>query len=508
MNSRTLRWLSYRNHAILIITAIIILGGALRIYKLGHQSLWNDEIWSVVIASSSVLKILTVSYWRNTHEPLYYLILHFFMSFGNNEAILRLPSFIFGIMSIGLFYLILKNWLGKIYGHLGAFLLAISPFHVWYSQETRPYAMLLFLGLLSFFFLQKLLKHKTNQFRVGFIITTAVTYYCHSLALVLILFFMIYVILNISRQEWKNWIMTFGSILLIISPAFLPLLLNPPSHSADPFRGVHLDQIGYIFWAFGTGYALGPSLVELHYLTLGEVMTKYYLLIITVSVFIGTLLMWGFYKLWIKEKKTFLVVIFWLFIPIIFVLVGATISSHPINVRYVLLAFPAFIIALMVGIRELQFKWITLSALLCLVFISAYSLYNYYEKPKYQRENNRAASNYLAKHADNDDIIIVSASYVIKNLKHYYPNHSVVVGYPQRGTFVDKKKLEKELKEIISNRVRFWLFLSRTYHSDPKGLIRNFCDLNYQRVKHASWNGVELILYCDSQAKDSFYKLN
>jgi 4-amino-4-deoxy-L-arabinose transferase-like glycosyltransferase len=490
-----LKKLSYQKHSIFLIFAILLLGTALRLYRLGHQSLWNDEVWSVLISNSSVIEILTVSFWRDTHQPLYYLILNFFMSFGKSEAILRLPSLIFGVMSIGFFYLILRNWLGEKYGYLGAFLLAISPFHIWYSQETRPYATLLFFGLLSIFFLQKLIKYRTNRFRAGFIISAATTYFTHSIALPFFLFIALYVFFCRSKQEWKYWIVTFGGIVLLISPTFLPLLMNPPSYSADPFRDVNLAQIGYIFWAFSTGYSFGPSLVDLHFMSSNEVMQQYFIFIIAVASLVGSLVMYGLYKLWTKEKETFLLVILWLLVPIISIIVAATFSRHPINVRYVILAFPAFLISLTVGIAELRFKRMFLPAFLIFIFISSYSLYNYFEKPKYQRENTRAAAEFLAKYADKDDLIIVSAAYATKNLRYYYPNGTVMVGYPKEGRFVNEQTLEQELKEIISERDKFWLFLSRTYHSDPKGLIRKYCDMNYQRIKHAVWNGAELVLY-------------
>lgn len=477
------------------IFAILLIGTVLRFLNLGGQSLWNDEIKSFNYASRSVWEIVTIPFWRDTHQPLYYLVLHFFLPLGNNEAILRLISLIFGVLSIGLFYMILKDFLEENYGLLGALLMAISPFHIWYSQEARPYTMILFLGLLSFYFLQKLVAEKSRRYRIAFVFSAAATYFCHSIALPYLFFLMLYAFWADDKSGMKYWGWTFATVFLIISPTFLPLILSPPSHSADAFRDVNLTQVGYIFWAFSTGYTLGPSLVDLHYVSLGEVLHQYFLLILSVVGLFGALLLTGFYILWRRDKQKCILTVLWLFMPIIFVLVGALLSNHPINVRYVILAFPAFLIMLIVGLTEIRYKWLFLSVFSCLILINSYSLFNNFYKPKYQREDNRSAAKFLTTSVQKEDLIIVSAGYTVKNLKHYYAGAATMVAYPPETRYVNGQSIAQELKEIISQRRRFWLVLSRTYHSDPKGLIRKHCDLNYKRLKHGSWNGVEVILY-------------
>lgn len=153
--------------------------------------------------------------------------------------------------------------------------------------------------------------------------------------------------------------------------------------------------------------------------------------------------------------------------------------------------------------------------------INSIALSNYFFDTKYQRENVRAASQYLENHYKQNDQIIASAAYTGKNLKFYYNGdyELKVMGYPSNeinsnnsdsktvgAEFVDLDHIESDLKYILENQNRFWLFLSRTFHSDPNGLIRSFCETNFKRELHASWNGTELILF--STEKKNMSSLN
>ena len=60
---------------------------------------------------------------------------------GSPEWTRRLPSVLAGIATIGLTIFLAGRWLGPIAGIAGGLLLALSPIHVRYSQEVRPYAL-------------------------------------------------------------------------------------------------------------------------------------------------------------------------------------------------------------------------------------------------------------------------------------------------------------------------------------------------------------------------------
>src|SRR5205823_8653991 len=121
--------------------------------------------------------------------PLYYAVVHFFLTLGTSEIVLRLPSVLFGTASLALMFIVVTPLLGNRVALVSAGLLAISPFHVWYSQEARPYSLFLFLSLLSLALLQRIIDRPDSwPLRIGFILSAAATFYCHTLGLPFILF--------------------------------------------------------------------------------------------------------------------------------------------------------------------------------------------------------------------------------------------------------------------------------------------------------------------------------
>src|SRR5215208_1530084 len=89
------------NRYYLAIIAISLVGIALRLYDLGAESIWWDEAYAIeVMAQPGPLDIIRLSSGDN-NPPLYYLLLHWWMLIaGSSEVAVRLPSAIFGSLSV------------------------------------------------------------------------------------------------------------------------------------------------------------------------------------------------------------------------------------------------------------------------------------------------------------------------------------------------------------------------------------------------------------------------
>jgi len=147
---------------VILLCVLLLLGATLRLYRLNYQSLWVDEVVTYLNSSGSFHQVLFLPMINSNIPPLYYLVVNTAIKLDRHEWMVRLPSLIFGLLSILLIYFVVRNWLGKNIGLISALLMAISPFHIWYSQEARPYSLLIFLSLLSIFLLQQLIKNETN----------------------------------------------------------------------------------------------------------------------------------------------------------------------------------------------------------------------------------------------------------------------------------------------------------------------------------------------------------
>jgi len=159
----TLDWVTSPCLVLAALLAITLLALGLRLGRLTFQPLWWDEGTSVYFASQP-LGDLTAATAADIHPPLYYLLLHFWMLLcGRGEAALRLFSVVIGTLTIPLIYLVGRCLFDARTALLAALLLALSPFHVYYSQEVRMYALVTLLGLVSVYLMLRLLEEPNPQ---------------------------------------------------------------------------------------------------------------------------------------------------------------------------------------------------------------------------------------------------------------------------------------------------------------------------------------------------------
>ncbi len=503
---------NFNRQTIFAIAVILLFGTALRFYQLGHRSFWHDEVLTMLSSTGSFGDVVINPQVNTNIPPFYYAIVNLLLNFGDSESLVRFPSALFGSVSILLFFCVCRNWLGSKHGLVGAALLAISPFHLWYSQEARPYALLILLGLGSVFLFQ-LLKEKRNNWRVraGFILVTAATFYCHTVALGFMAFLGAFTLLIERNKDLKYWLVNYAIIAVLMIPAILKLLTVPPN--ASTFESFHPLSIAYAVWAFSVGFTLGPTVSELHMPNRFDIVVSQLPSILMVMIIFCSVFLYGLWLLNKIDKSRFWAISFWFLFPLGLVVFGAIFTYHPFNVRYAILSFPPFLICLAQGILGLNRKSWRVVAITAIMGLSLLSVMNYFLDEKYQREDTRSAVNYLDATALDGDLVIVSTAYMVNDLNFYTnrnellfegypvpeePGLSVKNGEANQGVgnpFVTPNKLESDLRKIIGDRARFWLFLSRAFHSDPDGRIRAYCDDNYICEKIEQWNGTELLLY-------------
>lgn len=128
-----------------IVVILIAFAAVLRIPGLDKQPLWTDEANCLAIAQGKgggVWQALQ----RDCSPPLYYWLLAAVVGKGRPpEAQTRLLSVILGILAVPLLGFFGRHLMGR-HGWIAGGLLAISPLHVWHSQEARMYTLVLLLG--------------------------------------------------------------------------------------------------------------------------------------------------------------------------------------------------------------------------------------------------------------------------------------------------------------------------------------------------------------------------
>ena len=131
----------------LLLISVLAIAAALRLHDLDRTSIWYDEAvsWS---QSNGTFPALLASVATDNYPPLHNIILWLTIPvIGDSEIALRLPSAVLGVVAVLLAYMTGKLLAGRIIGLTAAALLALSPFHIWYSTEARMYALQAACGL-------------------------------------------------------------------------------------------------------------------------------------------------------------------------------------------------------------------------------------------------------------------------------------------------------------------------------------------------------------------------
>ena len=131
------------------ILAATIVAAVLRLFRLGHQSLWIDEQFTRVSAG-----IPGPFAWRDllqdVHGPLHTLAVAGAAALGGySEWVLRAPSALAGVAMVPAMAWLALRWLGRDAVPAAVWLTAGSPFLVWYSQECRNYEFLMLASVLA-----------------------------------------------------------------------------------------------------------------------------------------------------------------------------------------------------------------------------------------------------------------------------------------------------------------------------------------------------------------------
>jgi Dolichyl-phosphate-mannose-protein mannosyltransferase len=132
----------------LALAGVVLVGAGLRVYALGFQSFWTDEIFSLITTDPT---LTFHEFWdrvvADTHPPIYYLLLRLSSTmFGQSEIAARIPSAFFGVLTLCGAAILPWSPLSRSARLAFLLFLAISPGEVWYAREARSYGLLLLLS--------------------------------------------------------------------------------------------------------------------------------------------------------------------------------------------------------------------------------------------------------------------------------------------------------------------------------------------------------------------------
>jgi len=127
---------------------VALLAAAVRLETVSVRPLWEDEIASKKLASrGSLAEVVAASRTEllGSTAPLHGVLMHLHSLTESSRLSLRLTSVETGLLTViavaGLGALLF----GRAVGIVAALLLSVCVYHIEYSQDARPYALLLLL---------------------------------------------------------------------------------------------------------------------------------------------------------------------------------------------------------------------------------------------------------------------------------------------------------------------------------------------------------------------------
>jgi mannosyltransferase len=244
-----------------VVLGAVALGAGLRFATLGIQSYHHDEIITVA-------RVIPGSFGRMLHEvkasesnpPLYYVLAWgWSKAFGSGEIGLRSLSALFGAATIPVAFLAGRELTDERGGLAAAGIVAVNPMLIWYSQEARSYALLVFFGAVALLFFLRALRTGAARDVALWALSSALALGSHYFAVFPTAIEAVWLLVAL-RRRWRLVLPAIGAVGLV-GLALLPLLLaqDNPHHIGwidKSLLSSRLLETGVSFLAGETGHVI------------------------------------------------------------------------------------------------------------------------------------------------------------------------------------------------------------------------------------------------------------
>lgn len=159
--------------------------------------------------------------------PLYFVLARFWVqTFGYSIATIRSLSAIISLLIFpSLYWLCLELFQSSVTGWLSIGLIAVSPFHVLYAQEARPYSLWTVTILVSTAALLRAIRVQKKRWWGIYILSLILGLYTHLLTALVAISHIIYVGVT-EKCRWTKTLKSFTLSLVISAISFLPWIVS------------------------------------------------------------------------------------------------------------------------------------------------------------------------------------------------------------------------------------------------------------------------------------------
>lgn len=488
------------------VCALTALALLLRFYRIGHQSLWVDELLTIQAAEVGG-RMSAAAFFGNVQGPLHALLVHAVGWFSKSEAALRSISAVAGAATVPVLYLLGCDLSGRRAGLIAAALATVSPFSVWYGQEVRNYSLLILFAALSTLFIERLTTGRSRSW-LGYVVSIALALYCNLAAVFLAAAHGIYAAARARRDRTfaRRWLAASLVVVLLLVPMAWGVVrwvrtdevgarvaVAPAADENELLRGETTFTplaIPYAFYALTYGYSLGPSPAELHTRPPLDAFVEDLWVVAPAAVAAAVAALLGLRAL-AGSRTALRLVLVVVLVPCLGAAVFALMNVKPFNARYVSVALPALTVLLGAGIALLRRAPALLLGGAVVVF-SMVALANYYGRPEYSREDVRGAARYVEANERPGDVVFLP---VIKDVFEFYYRGDAerFVLYP--GQAGSDGEVAARIGDGVRGHARLWYVEARLWRTDPEARIPAYLGAHYRLLDERSLAGARVRLY-------------
>ena len=429
------------------VLTIVAIGFALRLYALPRESLWYDELLQLDIAQGTPpgqggLGSILPRLWGHSAVPLDYWMAHGWIwlgqieaqvrMLGRSEGWMRIPAVMWGTLALPVAYQLGRNWLGERGGLLFMALLACSPLHIRYSQEARPYALVVLGVMLAGYAFWRMRTVGRRRYLILLQLGLLISSLAHLFAATIIGPLLVFAGIDLIFTQNRRRLIKSGLAVLATSLIVLTILLSlgwsaALYHSLKNFGQAlfHPEQFT-VAAPQKPNRGPGPQI--------DWIFVKYDLM---ERMGVGDRSPWlinglaglGFMQLLIQKKyKLAWLLLLWLVLPVIIIVAFLVYRGAFFAPRYIIHVLPAYLILLAAGtlalpewLKRANLSWL---ALLLFLLLSGFIFVNFgggldrlYQRKN--KENWRAVGELVARNAGPDDVVIAMKAEPVINW--YYP---------------------------------------------------------------------------------------
>ncbi|HPQ69914.1 MAG TPA: glycosyltransferase family 39 protein [bacterium] len=434
------------------LTIITAVAAWLRLTGLTAQSMWSDEIGTLLTCAKPLSKTLGTIVLFDINPPLFYALAHYWQMLGHGEFILRLLPALLGVAAVPLTYALARRWAGAAAGLLAAGVLALAPAHVYYSGELRYQTLTTCLALASFIGLWD--RHE-NRRRWLYPAATIAGLYTHYLFLFLLAAQGLW-LATLPRDERRVRPRTLIVPLLAFIPGLLILALQLArknwgvkllAGAQSPHR--LLDLLS--FWTIGGPPWRPPTLPglpdDLSWLTF--LFAAPLLLLLARGIYAVRREAWG--------RLTIL----WAFFPTV-VLLLLSLAAPVFETKLLLPTLPAIALLVGVGATTLRPRALAAVSLALVLVLGGSAVWQQRTDPRCARDDWRGVARQLRADLRPGDVVL-NATF---ELRHYaateLPEERLIAGdlkaFKERGGVQSHEETFAHLDDVESRYRRVWFY--------------------------------------------------